>query len=179
MRAWSRVALAMNCAIFLAGCHVSAKWPADRAQVPAGVLVSKHSRPGDDYRGLFIGHSTDMGCCLTTPHVTLSVEKKSIARYLVIVFYLPSTDRTVRSWFRRNPVTLIVTFPERKPEVKCCYGSGTDSARVLLPEGIRNKRGIITFSIQTKPGFIPAIIDPEKMKDRRSLGIILQRVFFY
>ncbi len=164
--------------ILLGACSSGAK-PGPTRVVPGGVIVPNEVKGGTEYRGLYVARSTDLVCCLTKPQVDISTYHRAGDKNFVLVFYVPGGDDSVVNWFARHPISLIVT-PLNQPAQKfCCFSSGMRSVRMSLPPLVRAKSGIFRFRLQTEPAFTPFAIDPKNMKDRRSLGIILQRVFFY
>ncbi|HUZ50370.1 MAG TPA: hypothetical protein VMW12_11660 [Candidatus Dormibacteraeota bacterium] len=97
----------------------------------------------------------------------------------MLVFYLPDSDAASTGWFKAHGIALTVVFNGQPARRACCFHGGMNSATIELPAKLRGVVGPITFQLRTQPAFVPHNIDPAGMKDTRSLGVILQRLFFY
>lgn len=171
--------LAMTLSLGTSSCTAKPQHAVVTPVVPGGVVVPAETKPGALYRGLYVGRSSDFTCCLTAPLATLTVTKHLPAKVLVLVFYLPDSDAASTGWFKAHGVGLSVVFNGEPARNACCFHGGMNSASFELPAQLRDVVGSVTFRLRTQPAFIPHDIDPASMKDTRSLGIVLQRLFFY
>lgn len=161
-------------AFLLAGCTVHAA-PAQRVAAPLGVVLPANAKPGENYRGLYVGASRRAGSW-TAPDATITVRKNWKASDLVLVFYVPDSSEKFKNWYREHPVGLDLAFSRGGVQHRCCFSGGIGSLHVALPAALRDARGSVTFHLHVSGAAVLHDVD-QAFNDRRRLGVVVLRAF--
>lgn len=140
-------------------------------------MLAPGIKPGDDYRGLDVTASAAYGTW-TDADARITVAKVHSGSRLVLIFYVPNQTPTLKHWFQNHPLGLSVAIDHAAPQARCCFRGGIANAEFALPPKLWKERGEVTFTLHVQGAVVLHAIDPTQA-DRRRLGIVLVRLFFY